>query len=84
MKTVSKRMLDLKRALQVHEPRRVTTVTDSLSFTPRRCAVCGWISTKASDDAADLGLLETWLRDAVAYEYRDLDKDWRPDQDYEK
>ena len=34
----------------------------------------------ASDDAADLGLLETWLRDAVAYEYRDLDDDWRPDQ----
>jgi len=35
---------------------------------------------KDSDAAADLGLLETWLRAAIAYDYRDLDDDWRPDK----
>ena len=35
---------------------------------------------KASDDAVDLALLEAWLRDAIAYDYRDLDDDWRPDE----
>jgi hypothetical protein len=34
---------------------------------------------KESDDAADLGLLEAWLREATAYDYRDLDDDWQPD-----
>jgi hypothetical protein len=38
---------------------------------------------QASDDAADLGQLETWLRDAVAYEYRDLDEDWQPNRGVE-
>lgn len=34
---------------------------------------------KESDAAADLARLETWFRDAIAYDYRDLDDDWRAD-----
>ena len=38
---------------------------------------------RESETVADLGMFETWLRDVIAYDYRDLDDDWRPDPEAE-
>jgi len=34
----------------------------------------------SEESAADLTLLDGWLRDATAFDYRDLESNWRPDQ----
>jgi hypothetical protein len=38
---------------------------------------------EGSDAAEDLELLDTWLRASIAFDYRDLDDDWLPDEDAE-